>query len=190
MTRLRTLLAVLAVLLVAGCGGEDEPTIPRAEADRLVDLLRQARVQAGDQDRCDKLEDLVSQIRAEVEDLPGSVDRDTRRSLRTGVSNLEDKAREECEGAEETETETTPTTETETAPPPTETETVPPPTETETEPPPPPTETETEPPPPPPEQVPEEGTGGVPGNGGVPPGQEKKDKRGNDRDGKDKDDAS
>lgn len=174
MNRALALLALLATLLMAGCGGDDEPTIPRAEADRLVDLLRQARVQAGDQDRCEKLDDLVSQIRAEVEALPGSVDRDTRRSLRNGVSNLEDKAREECEDAEETPTETTPT---ETEPPPTETETVPPPTETETEPPP--TETETEPPPPPLEEFPGEGNGEGPGNGngGVPPGQEKKNKK-------------
>jgi hypothetical protein len=161
---------VLAALLVSGCGGDDEATIPRAEADRLVDLLRQARVQAGDQDRCDKLADLVSQIRSEVDGLPNSVDRDTRRSLDDGVARLEDSAREECEETE-TDTETTPT-ETETTPPPTETETVPPPTETETEPPPP---TETEPPPPPPEEIPEEPSE-VPGNGGVPPGQEKKEK--------------
>ena len=173
MTRALTILALLVVLLVAGCGSEDKPTIPRAEADRLVDLLRQARVQAGDQDRCDKLADLVREIRAEVDGLPGSVDRDTRRSLRDGVSRLEDSSREECEEAEEkTDTETTPTTETETAPPHTETEAPPPPTETETAPPPP---TETEPPPPPPEELPEE-EGELPGNGGVPPGQEKKDK--------------
>ena len=177
MTRALTLLAVLAALFVAGCGEDDKPTIPAENADRLVDLLRQARVQAGDQDRCDKLEDLVVQIRAEVEQLPGSVDRDTRRSLRTGVGNLEDLAREECENVEttETETETTPTTETETEPPPTEEE-PPPPTETE----PPPTEEE---PPPPTEPLPPEEE---PGNGGsepgfVPPGQEKKEKGGKDK---------
>jgi hypothetical protein len=173
MRRALTLLAVLAALVAAGCGGEEEPTIPSENADRLVDLLRQARVQAGDQDRCDKLADLVDEIRAEVDALPNGVDRDTRRTLDDGVANLEELAREECEGVETTETETTPT-ETETTPPPTETETVPPPTETE----PPPTETE----PPPPEEIPEEpGNGGVPeeeggGNqpGFVPPGQEKK----------------
>ena len=175
MTRAVTLLAVLGALVFAGCGNEDKPTIPRENSDRLVDLLRQARVQAGDQDRCDKLEDLVTQIRAEVDELPGSVDRDTRRTLRDGVSNLEDSSREECRNVETTKTETTPTTETETEPPATETETVPPPTETEPPPP-----TETEPPPPPPEEIPEEpGTGGAPeGNGNqpgfVPPGQEKK----------------
>ena len=179
MTRALTLLAVLAALLVAGCGDEDKPTIPAENADRLVDLLRQARVQAGDQDRCGKLEDLVVQIRAEVEQLPGSVDRDTRRSLRSGVGNLEDLAREECANVEttktETQTETAPTTETEPPPPPVETE-PPPPVETE----PPPTEEE---PPPPPEEVPEEEE---PGNGGsepgfVPPGQEKKEKGGKDK---------
>ena len=151
MIRALTLLAALAALALPGCGGEDEPTIPQENADRLVDLLRQARVQAGDQDRCDKLQDLVAQIRAEVDQLPDSVDRDTRRTLDDGVGNLEDDAREECEQAETTptETETTPT-ETETVP--TETETVPPPTETV----------------PPPAQE--------PGTGGVPPGQEKKEK--------------
>lgn len=176
MTRALTLLALLAALIVSGCGGEEEPTIPSAEADQLVDLLRQARVQAGDQDRCDKLLDLVSQIRAEVDSLPRSVDRDTRRTLDNGVSNLEDDARSECENVETTETETTPT-ETETTPPPTETETVPPHTEpepppTETEPPP----TETEPP------LPEEepGTGGSE-PGFVPPGQGKKEKGGKEK---------
>lgn len=172
MTRVVTALAVLVALALGGCGGDDEGTIPRDEADQLIELLREARVQAGDEDRCERLEDLVAQIEAEVAALPNSVDRDTRRTLRDGVDNLEAKAREECEDVETTPTETTPT-ETETVPPPTETETVPPPTETETEPPP----TETDPPAPEPPPDEDGGSGEGDGTGGVSPGQDKKDKK-------------
>jgi hypothetical protein len=172
-----TALCALLALVFAGCGGGgDEKTIPRDEAARLVELLQEAQVAAGDQDRCDRLLQLVPRIQAEVGDLPDSVDSDTRETLTDGVAQLADHAREECQDTETTETAPTTTTETETVPPPTtETETEPPPT-TETEPPP---TTETEPPPTVPEPtVPEEGGAEPPGGEGEgqfesAPGQEK-----------------
>jgi hypothetical protein len=156
--------ALCGAVLVAGCGDSgDKKTIPRADAAKLIETLQEARIAAGDQDRCDKLSRLVAQLQTEVRGLPASVDADTRESLVNGVNTLEDHARSECANTEtntaET-TETTPPTTTETVPP-TTTETAPP-TTTETQPPP--TTTETQPPPtqaPPPEPT-------VPPNGGTP----------------------
>jgi hypothetical protein len=165
----RALTSTLVVLAVAvpGCGGGgDEPTIPRDEANRLVELLQQAQIAGGDQDRCDTLLSLVPRIESEVANLPSSVDDDTRQTLEDGVDNLGENARSECAGVDETETTETETTPTETTEPePTTTETVPPPTTTEEEPPPP---TTTEEEPPPPTEPPEEPT--VPPSGGTPPG--------------------
>jgi hypothetical protein len=163
----RALTSTLVVLAVVapGCGGGDEKTIPRENAARLVELLQEAQIAGGDQDRCDTLLRLVPRIQSEVADLPSSVDDDTRQTLEDGVDNLGQNARSECSqtDTETTETETTPPTTTETVPP-TTTETVPPPTTTEEEPPP----TTTEEEPPPPTEPPEEPT--VPPSGGTPPG--------------------
>jgi hypothetical protein len=164
-----TIVALCAAVLVAGCGDSgDKKTIPRADAAKLIETLQEARIAAGDQDRCDKLSRLVAQLQTEVRALPASVDTDTRESLVQGVDNLESHARSECSGTETNTTETTETT------PPTTTETVPP-TTTETAPPtttetvPPPTTTETQPPtqtqPPEPTVPPNGGTPEPPGNG-------------------------
>jgi hypothetical protein len=185
-TRALTSLALVLAVLVAGCGdNSDKPTIPRDNADKLIALLKDAQVAAGDQDRCDRLERLVGEIQIEVRRLPSSVASDTRETIVDGVNTLEDQSRSECANVDTqtTEsTETTPPTTTETVAP-TTTETVPPtttetapPTTTETQPP-----TETEPPPTvpnggtPPSATPGNGNGNGNGNGpSAAPGQEKK----------------
>jgi hypothetical protein len=158
--RLSTALAVFAALaLLAGCGG-DKKTIPTDEGASLIRLLRVARDQAGDPNKCPQLLATVQRINLRVAGLPASVDQDTRASLVNGVNNLIDNARSECAGAQ-----TTPTTET-TPPETTPSVTTPPPT-TQTTPTTPPETTPTTPP---------ETTPTTPGNGGtgVPPGQQKK----------------
>ena len=137
--RLTALLAMaIAAAALAGCGGGDERTIPHDQGATLIRLLRQARDQAGDQDKCDALARTVSSLQVRVQELGPGVDKDTRVSLVDGVNNLADKARTECENAQ-TETTTPPT---QTTPPPT-TQTTPPPS-TQTTPPP---TTQTTPPP-------------------------------------------
>jgi hypothetical protein len=168
-------IAVSAVL--AGCGsGGNKKTIPHDDGARLIRLLRKARDAAGNRDRCNELQSAVSAAQAQVSALPSSVDGDTRRSLTNGVSNLSDRARQDCQQATTTNTTpTTPPTTTETVPP-TTTETVPP-TTTETAPP---TQTQPTQTQPPPQTVPGKGNGGVPpGKGKGPqgaPGQPKKGK--------------
>ena len=185
--------AIAAAVPLAGCGsGGGKNTIPRDDGARLVRLLRKARDAAGDPSKCNELKDAVSAAQAQVQALPASVDGDTRRSLENGMSNLDDRVRQDCSqqqtNTDTTPTETTPPTITQTAPP-TTTETAPPTTETtpteptQTEP------TQTEPPQtaPPPQTVPGNGNGGVPpgqGGGGKgkgfeqTPGQPKKGARG------------
>jgi hypothetical protein len=152
--RLCTALAALAALApLAGCG-EDKKTIPHDDGATLIRLLRDARDQAGDPDKCPQLQLTVQRVQGQVASLPSSVDKDTRDSLVNGVNNLIDDARSECENAQTT-TETTPTETTPTAPPQTQ-ETTPPTTETT--------------PPPTTPTAPPQTTPAPPGNGGVTPG--------------------
>jgi TolA-binding protein len=112
LTLLIACVALVAVAL-AGCG-EKPPGIPKRQADTLIKLLRQAREQADDPEKCDSLQSTIRAVRARVERLPSKVDSDVRETLRNGVDNLASSAEQQC-----TETKTTPTTTTET------TETVP-----------------------------------------------------------------
>ncbi len=172
LTALATCLAVVAVPL-AGCG-EEEPGVAKRDASELIRLLRKVQAASDDPQRCDELAADIDAVRVKVRALPSKVDPDVRESLRTGLKNLAESARAQCENAQTTPTETTPTetTPTETVPPVT-TETTPPPT-TEPTPPPPPTETtpppttETTPPPPttPPAPTTPDTGGTGPGNSG------------------------
>jgi hypothetical protein len=150
---------VLLAVLVAGCG-EKAPGVPSRQADTLIRLLRNAREQADDPDKCDELQSTIRSISVRVKRLPDSVDSDVRDSLENGASNLASAARDQCSNADKprttptTETETVPTTPTETTP----TETTPT-TPTETTPTQPTTPTE-----------PTTPTTPDPGNGGTEPG--------------------
>jgi hypothetical protein len=169
--RLSTALAVIAALVfLSGCGS-DKKTIPRDEGSSLIRTLRDARDLAGDPDKCPELQRAVRRVQSRVEALPRSVDSDTRNSLVNGVNNLIENARSECADVETTPTETTPTETTPTETTPTETQ----PTETT-----PPQTTPTTAPTTPQETTPNNGNGGVtPGQPPeVPPGQDKKDKKG------------
>ena len=168
--RLTALLATLALAAVpiAGCG-KKEPGIPRGDASDLIKLLRTAREQADDPNKCDDLRDTIREVAAKVRELPDSTDRDVVESLRNGVRNLATDARDQCREEEKpdkpkTNTETTPET-VPTGPETTPPETTPPPT----------TPPETTPPEttPPPETVPQPQPTPVPttpGTGGQGPG--------------------
>ena len=141
------------------CGEEREGLISATRAAGLQDHLDalDRQVAAG---QCAAVDGRLAALRRDIEDLPGTVDRDLRVRLREGLETLERQAPEECEmGSETTTTDTT--TEPETLPP----ETTPP----ETTPP------ETIPPettPPettPPETTPPETTPVVPPTDELPP---------------------
>ena len=111
------LLGALSAFAVA-CGQESEGLISSNRAADLQDHLDalDRQVAAG---RCDAVRDRLSALRRDVNDLPGTVDRDLRVRLREGVETLERQAPEECRmGSETTTTETEPeTVPTETLPP-------------------------------------------------------------------------
>jgi hypothetical protein len=163
------LAALLALALLAGCGG-DKKTIPNDDAASLIRALRQARDLSGDPEKCPQLQNAVQLVQRRVTSLPASVDKDTRDTLVNGTNHLIENAQSECEGVKTTPTETTPTTTTPTETQPTETQ----PTQTQ------PTQTTPTTPPPTTPTTPGNGNGGVtPGNTPeVPPGQGKQGKKG------------
>jgi hypothetical protein len=119
------LLGALSAFTVA-CGQDSEGLIAPTRASEMQDHLDaiEQQIVAG---RCDAVKDRLAALRREINELPGSVDRDLRQRLREGLESLESQAPEECRAA--TQTTTQPETTPETAP----TETLPPeaaPTET------------------------------------------------------------
>jgi outer membrane murein-binding lipoprotein Lpp len=181
MSRIRQLVlpaAVAAALLVAGCGGSDEPEgekLPQSVADTLSQQLDSisARVANGSAGACDDIYLSASEggniepIDAALAAIPSGVDPEIRSALEQSVERLEQLVDDECSeirDAERERLETVPdeTTETETVP--TETETTP--TETET------TPTETTPTPPVDEGGDEGGANGRGPDGDGPPGQQ------------------
>ena len=157
---LPALAAVLLAVLVAGCGGEEEPQLlTEGRSDTLLDLLDDAEKQFEDGE-CDELAQTLEQFAQQVNDVQGEVDENVRTALREeseDLVQLQDDCEEPVEEPPVTETIPPPTTETV---PPITTETVPPTTEEET------TEEDTE-------EEPEEEVppGNGPGGEG-PPGQE------------------
>jgi hypothetical protein len=131
-TVLPPLHAVLVALLLGAlssfalaCGEEREGLISSGRAADLQEHLDaiDRQVSAG---QCDAVDGRLAALRRDINDLPGTVDRELRQRLREGLETLERQAPEECEiGSETTTTETNTTPETvptETLPP----ETVPP----------------------------------------------------------------
>ena len=147
------LLGALSAFAVA-CGEEREGLISAERATELQDHLDaiDQQIVAG---QCDAVDGRLAALRRDINDLPGTVDRDLRISLREGLETLERQAPEECDIG--TETTTTETDTTETLPPETvPTETVPPETTPPETTPPETTPPETTPPEttPPPEETP------------------------------------
>ncbi len=163
------LLAALAVGLVAfvvsGCGKdkqEEGPGIPRADASALINRLEEAK-RRSDPFRCNDLrKDTIPALERQVQGLPDNVDADVRQTVEDGIAHLTDLVEQECQQSQQdTQTETTPSTPTETQTTPTPTQTTPTPTQT--------TPTQTTP-------TPTTPTPTTPGNGGATPEKPKKGK--------------
>ena len=153
-------LALVAALLLPGCGSSNPKLIPQDRADQLVESLDEVAARTSDED-CDGAEAALRDARNQVAELPRQVDRRLKRNLNAWLDHVEEKIPADCKPAEKTPepTETPAATET-----PAETATATP-TETATETPSPTaTATATETPPP-------EGTPTVepPNTGGVLP---------------------
>ena len=127
------LLALVAAVLIAGCGQSNDALIPDDHATAMQDLVEQIDSACSD-GNVPQARRAVQEIDAQINELPPATDRKLRRNLRSWVNQVERGLDDDCRSAEETPTATP----TETATPePTETAT-PTPTETAT-----PTPTET-----------------------------------------------
>ena len=150
--RVTLVLALVAALLVAGCGEENNRgLIPQANADSLLASVDRVEAACADED-ASKARSALNETKAQINELPRRVDDELQNNLLAWVDQIERRIDRDCEPKDEptpepTETATPEPTETAT-PEPTET---PAPTETAT---PEPTET------PAPTETPSEG--GVP----------------------------
>jgi hypothetical protein len=105
--------SVIAALVLAGCGGDDEPepSIPVDSASTLVSTLQ--RVQDNvDVGSCLVAEREVQQFQSELDGLPSGVNQDVIEALQRGSQNLIGLLEEDCEDEPETTTEETTTEET------------------------------------------------------------------------------
>ena len=170
MTRLLLTALIALAALAAGCGGDDEPKIPRSDAATLRNDLLEAKRRLRPL-RCDDLETKsFPKLERRVAELPE--DSDVRDTLEDGLDHLRSLVEAECAARREEREETTTTTEPETTTTEPETTTTTEPETTTTQPP----ET-TQPPttqPPETEPEPDPGNGGQPvPNGSVKPKKEK-----------------
>ena len=81
-TRLRLLLALAAALALGGCGiGDDEPTVPEANAETLLERLDAVEESVSDSN-CALAVQQAEEFAAEVEALPAEVDDELKQGLR------------------------------------------------------------------------------------------------------------
>ena len=151
-------LALVAALVLPGCGSSDPKLIPQDRADQLIQSVEDVASRTGDED-CDGAKEALRDARSQVAELPRQVDRRLRRNLNQWLDQIASRIDEDCKPSE-TPTSTPSATETPTETP-TATET---PTETAT-----PTETPTATETPPPDETP---TVEPPDTGGVVPGDD------------------
>jgi hypothetical protein len=101
------LLAVAALVALPGCGSSKKKEIPRADADRMIALIRLAdqEAQAG---TCGGAAAKAREAGDAAASLPRSVDRDLRQGIADGITRLEDLIAAQCQKPQ-TPTNTTPT---------------------------------------------------------------------------------
>jgi hypothetical protein len=82
-----TLLACVCAAALAGCGSEDEGTIPQDDSDRLITLLDgiDENVAGGN---CDIARDQVDEFNDAVNDLPAEVDDEVKQGIQEAAGRL------------------------------------------------------------------------------------------------------
>jgi hypothetical protein len=117
----KPLLVIVAAALLAGCGSDEEGTIPAENADNLINLLNAVEDAAADQN-CEFAADYASQFVDAVNELPAEVDDEVKEGLREAGQQMTELSQdpEQCDpdagasgedGPEEETTSTTSTTE-------------------------------------------------------------------------------
>jgi hypothetical protein len=113
--RAATLIALVLVLAVAGCGGgNDKKTIPAGNAQSLIAGLDRVSDQF-DNGACNGAQAKVSDLQNAADNLPSSVDPEVKKNIQDGLQRLNDLVQRDCQRSETTTTSsttssTTPTT--------------------------------------------------------------------------------
>jgi hypothetical protein len=102
------LLGVAAAALVA-CGGSNKKLLPAVSADRLKNDLADVS-QALSQQDCAAANSAVQRLQADLQRVPGTVDRRLRQRLNEGATRLAGRVPSDCKAAPQTTTTTVPTT--------------------------------------------------------------------------------
>jgi cobalamin biosynthesis protein CobT len=91
-----TLLACLCAAVLAGCGSDEEGTIPQDNSAQLIDRLDavEERVAAGD---CESAQQQADAFVAEVNELPAEVDDEVKGGLQDGADRLVELSNDQCE---------------------------------------------------------------------------------------------
>src|SRR5215207_8776567 len=110
-------LALVAALLLPGCGSSDPKLIPQDRADQLIQSVDEVAARTSDQD-CDGAEEALRDARNQVSELPRTVDRKLKRNLNDWLDQIGSKIESDCKPSETptpTPSETATPTETPTA---------------------------------------------------------------------------
>ena len=102
------LAAGVGVLVLAGCGAQDDTLIPQDKADQISALVADAG-QASASGECDAAQRAARDAQQQVGALPRRTDKALKANLRDWISHLEDEIAEECEAAPEETPEPTAT---------------------------------------------------------------------------------
>lgn len=89
-------LGVACALALVSCGGSDKGLLPGTTASEIVKNIDLAQQKLDEQD-CGAVRDYAQTISDEVTNLPASVDKDLRQSLRQGAGRLQSLADDGCQ---------------------------------------------------------------------------------------------
>lgn len=94
----KPLLVVVSAVLLAGCGSDDEGTIPSGDADNLINLVNAVEEAVAEQN-CDFAEDNADEFVAAVNNLPAEVDDEVKEGLREAGNRMTELSRDpaQCE---------------------------------------------------------------------------------------------
>jgi hypothetical protein len=89
----KPLLVVVSAVLLAGCGSDEEGTIPPGDADNLISLTN-AVEEAVAEENCESAEESAAGFVAAVDNLPAEVDDEVKQGLRDAGNQMEELSRD------------------------------------------------------------------------------------------------
>jgi len=88
-------LALVAALLLTGCGSSNPELIPQDRADQLIQAVDDIGSRTGDED-CDGAEEALRDARNQVNELPRQVDAKLKRNIRQWLDQIASKIEADC----------------------------------------------------------------------------------------------